>query len=143
VDYGPQVRTAGIVSIEPPKVGKPFRMLVPQVDRDGNETSGVRMPEVQVPLATYTGWNLRTPEMGAPDELSSMQGSFIPFPKTKAERAEKGDPRPSIEERYASRQQYLDKIEAAARGLVSSGFLLAGDVPKVVERSAAEWDYLH
>jgi hypothetical protein len=118
-------------------------MLVPQVDRDGNETSGVRMPEVQVPLATYTGWNLRKPELGAPDELFSMVGSFSPFSKTKAEREQKGDPRLSIEERYAGKQEYLDKIETAARGLVSSGFLLAGDVPKVVERSAAEWDYLH
>src|SRR4029077_17612435 len=106
---------------DPPKVGKPFRMLVPQVDRDGNETSGVRTPDLQVPLATYTGWNLRKPELGAPDELFNMVGSFIPFPKTKAERAEKGDPRLSIEERYASKQEYLDKIAAAARGLVTSG----------------------
>ena len=72
-----------------------------------------------------------------------MVGSFIPFPKTKAERAANGDPRLSIEERYANKQEYLDKIEAAARGMVASGFLLAGDVPKVVERSAAEWDFLH
>jgi hypothetical protein len=143
VDYGPQYRDKGIVTIDPPKVGKPFRMLVPQVDRDGNETSGVRMPEIQVPLATYTGWNLRKPELGAPDELYSMAGSFIPFPKTKAERAANGDPRLSIEERYTSKQEYLDKIEAAARGMVASGFMLAGDVPKVVERSAAEWDYVH
>jgi hypothetical protein len=141
VDYGPEFRSAGIITNEPPKVGKPFPILFPQVDRDGNETTGIRMPELQVPLATYTGWNLRAPGIGAPDELYSMQGSLIPFARTKAER--KGDPRPSIAERYASRDEYLRKIETAARNLAEGGYLLEGDVPKVVERSAVEWDYLN
>jgi hypothetical protein len=142
VDYGPEFRTAGVISIEPPKVGRAFPMLLPQVNQDGNETSGLRMPELQVPLATYTGWNLRSPDIGAPAELNSMQGSFIPFLRTKADRELHHDPRPSIEERYASRAQYLEKIEAAARNLASGGYLLQGDIPQIVEHSATEWDYL-
>jgi hypothetical protein len=142
VDYGPEFRTAGVITIEPPKVGHAFPMLLPQVNQDGNETSGLRMPELQVPLATYAGWNLRSPDIGAPGELNSMQGSFIPFLRTKADRELHHDPRPSIEERYAGRAQYLEKIEAAARNLASGGYLLEGDIPQIVEHSATEWDYL-
>ena len=140
VDYGPEFRTAGIISIEPPKVGKAFPTMVAQVDADGNETSGVRMPDIQVPLGTFAGWNLRAPEIGAPDEMFSMVGSFIPFARTKAEREKNHDPRRSVEERYTSREDYLARVERAARNLVAGGYLLAQDVPKLVERSAAEWD---
>ncbi|MDQ6708824.1 MAG: alpha/beta hydrolase domain-containing protein [Acidobacteriota bacterium] len=141
-DFGPEFQKERVVTIDPPKVGKPFAIMLPQVDRDGNDLGGIRMPEVAVPLATYTGWNLRSPEIGAPDELFSMQGSFIPFPKTKAERERKHDPRLSIAERYASRQEYLAKVSAAANDLVKNGYLLDRDVPKVIERSALEWDTL-
>jgi hypothetical protein len=143
VDYGPEFRTGRVVTIEPPKVGNAFPILLPQVDRDGNETSGLRMPEVEVPLATYAGWNLRSPEIGAPEEMLSMQGSFIPFFRTKAERELRHDPRPSLEERYSGRAQYLEKVEAAARGLAARGYLLEADVPGIVEHSATEWDYLN
>lgn len=142
VDYGPQFRTAGIVSIEPPKVGNAFPAMVPQVDADGNETSGVRLPSVQVPLATLTGWNLRTEAIGAADELYSMVGSYLPFPRTKAERAAAGDPRASIEERYATRAEYLEKVGAWARTLAERGYLLDRDVALAVERAAAEWDWV-
>lgn len=140
VDYGPDFRTHGIISLEPPTVGKAFPILVPQVGDDGNETSGVRMPEIQAPLGTYTGWNLRSAEIGAPDELFSMVGSYIPFARTKVDREKKGDPRLSIEERYASRDEYLKRVEAAARKLASGGYLLEQDVAKLVERGGAEWD---
>ena len=88
-DYGPQF-AQGIVTQEPPKLGAPFATLVPQVDRDGNEIGGIRMPEIQAPLGTYTGWNLRAPEIGAPDELYSMQGSWIPFARTRKDREQIG-----------------------------------------------------
>ncbi|MEK7407118.1 MAG: alpha/beta hydrolase domain-containing protein [Acidobacteriota bacterium] len=130
VDYGPQFRGAGIVSFEPPKVGKAFAMLVPQVDADGNETSGIRMPDVQAPLAAYTGWNLRDPKLGAPDELHSMAGSWLPFPRTK------------ISQRYKSRAEYLEKATAAARELARQGYLLEGDVTRIVEQAGRQWDYL-
>jgi hypothetical protein len=142
VDYGPEFRTRGIISIEPPQVGKPFPTLVPQVDADGNETSGIRMPDIQAPLGTYTGWNMRAPELGAPDEMFSMVGSYIPFARTKAEREKNHDPRRSIEERYASREEYLKQVESAAKSLVAGGYLLAQDIPKLMERGLAEWDRL-
>jgi hypothetical protein len=142
VDYGPEFASKGIISIEPPKVGSAFPLLLPQVDSDGNETAGIRMPEQAVPLATYAGWNLRTKEIGAPEEMYSMVGSWIPFPKTKAEREQKHDPRPSIEERYSNRAEYLQLVGSAARKLAQSGYLLDRDVPALIDHSAAEWDYL-
>ncbi len=141
VDYGPQWKN-GVVTIEPPTVGKSFPTLVPQVDSDGNELAGVRMPEVSAPLATYTGWNLFRAPAGPPDEISSMAGSFIPFRRTRAERARSGDPRRSIEERYRDRGQYLDLISAAARKLVEQGLLLEPDLPRIVEQAAERWDYV-
>jgi len=141
-DYGEEFRSAGIVTIEPPKVGSAFPMRLPQVDADGNDTAGIRMPATAVPLATYTGWNLRSAAIGAPDELYSMVGSFIPFARTKAERVKSGDPRLSAEERYASKQAYLDQVEAAAHGLVQERYLLERDVASVVARASAEWDFV-
>src|SRR5579859_443019 len=70
LDFGPRWKI-GIVSFEPPKVGKPFPVLVPQCDANGNDLGGVRLPELQVPLATYTGWNLRDPGIGASDRKST------------------------------------------------------------------------
>jgi hypothetical protein len=142
LDYGPDFRTKGIIAFEPPKIGSRFTVLIPQVDADGNETSGVRLPDQSVPLATYTGWNLRDPKVGAPDAMFDMVGSMIPFARTRAERAKSGDPRPSIEERYATREEYLRKVEAAAQPLVRQGLLLQRDVPKFLEKASARWDLL-
>ncbi len=142
VDYGPRFASEGIVTKEPPTLGKPFAMRVPQVDEDGNETSGVRMPQLEAPLATYTGWNLRAPGIGAPQELFSMVGAFLPFPRTRAERRKTADPRRSIEERYATRAEYLERFGAAARRLAERGYLLDRDVPALIERAGAEWDYV-
>jgi hypothetical protein len=100
------------------------------------------MPEIQVPLASYTGWNLRSPKIGAPDQLYSMAGSWIPFPVNKAERKKSNDPRASIEERYRTKDDYLGKITAAAQQLVKEGFLLDRDVAKLRDRAAQEWDYV-
>jgi hypothetical protein len=129
-------------SVEPPKASTPYPTLIPQVDPDGNETSGIKMPEVQVPLASYTGWNLRSKNIGAPEELYSMVGSWIPFPLNKAEREKRKDPRLSIGERYANKTDYLERITAAAQKLVDAGFLLDQDVPKLREKAAKEWDYV-
>ena len=123
-------------------MGESFPVLIPQVDRDGNETAGIRLPELSVPLGTYTGWNLRDSKIGAPDEIQSMVGSFIPFAKTKAEREQTGDPRLSIEERYANRAEFLTKVEAAAKPLVAQRVLLDRDVEKAKEKAAARWDSL-
>ena len=142
LDYGPEFRSAGIIAFEPPRIGKEFPVLVPQVDEDGNEVAGIRVPEVAVPLATYTGWNLRAPEIGAPDELYSMAGSWLPFARTRAERQQRGDPRRSIEERYRSRDDYVARVNECARELAREGYLLERDIPRIVEEAARRWDYL-
>ncbi|MBI2684820.1 MAG: hypothetical protein HYX27_00775 [Acidobacteria bacterium] len=141
-DYGPEFRSKGIVTIDPPKTGKAFAVLVPQVDRDGNETSGIRMPDVSVPLGTYTGWNLRDVSTGAPAEIFSMTGGFHAFPATKQIRATQKDPRLSIEERYASREEYMGKIRTAIDGLAADGLLLPVDRARLEKQAEQRWAQL-
>lgn len=100
---------------------------------------GVSLPELQVPLATYTGWNLRDPAIGLGDLRLSFYGSFIPFAKTAAERAKTGDPRLSIAERYTSRDEYIGKFAEATMKLVHERFLLREDLPALIERGEREW----
>jgi len=142
LDFGEGFRATGVATIEPPRVGRPYGTLVPQVDSDGNELGGVRMPGIEAPLGAYTGWNLRHPSIGQAHELAANTGSFFAFAATRAQRAAAGDPRPSIEERYPSRQVYLERIEQSARRLAADGFLLDRDVPSVVNAAAATWDWL-
>jgi hypothetical protein len=139
LDFGPQWKQ-GIIAYEPPKVGKAFTVLVPQSDADGNDLGGVRLPELQAPLATYTGWNLRDPSIGAPDQRLSFLGSFIPLAQTAEERKKTGDPRISIAERYTSRDQYMAKYEDAAKKLIQQRFLLQEDLPEIRQRGQQEWD---
>ena len=141
-DYGPRFASEGIVTVEPPRIGTAFPVLVPQVDADGNGVAGIRMPEVTVPLATYTGWNLFNDRSGPTDVLSSMQGSYIPLPRTAADRKRAGDPRPSIEERYRDKDQYLGLVAKAAQALVDQRFLLAEDAATVVTNAGRHWDYI-
>ena len=139
LDFGPQWKS-GIISNEPPKVGKPFAVLVPQTDADGNDLGGVCLPELQAPLATYTGWNLRDPSIGASDLRISFLGSFLPFARNAADREKSGDSRLSIAERYASREQYMGVFAEAAMKLIQDRFLLREDLPAVLERGRREWD---
>jgi hypothetical protein len=141
-DYGPEFHSKGVVANEPPKLGKPFPVLVPQTNGDGNEVAGVHSPELDVPLGSYTGWNLRSPEIGAPGSLANMIGSFFPFERTKAERLKSGDPRPSIEERYVNKEDYLNKIEAAAYALSEKRLILARDIPGIREQASKRWDWV-
>lgn len=115
---------------------------MPQVDADGNETSGIRHPEVAVPLATYTGWNFTDADQGDPNTLVALAGSYIPFPATTAQREAARDPRRSIEERYRSRQDFLTRIETAGRKLVAERYLLEDDLAPILERAAEHWDLL-
>lgn len=141
VDYGPDFVSHGIISEQPPKVGPAFPVLVPQVDADGNELGGLRMPEISVPLATYTGWNLYSADYGPVHEVAHMSGSYIPFAATAAERQASRDPRPAITERYADREQYLGLVAEAAIGLIDEGYLLDEDLPEILQRAKAHWDY--
>jgi hypothetical protein len=128
------------ISTQPPKVGKPFPVLVPQVDADGNERDGIRLPQHAVPLATYTGWNLRDPSIGAPAERVAFEGSYIAFAKTAAERASTHDPRKSIAERYANREEYLNRYRAAVDDLTRQRWLLQEDRAALIQRGEQEWD---
>ena len=139
IDFGPKWRD-GILSIEPPKVGKAFPVLVPQVDSDGNEKDGVLLPEISVPLATYTGWNLRDPSIGAPEQRVSFEGSYLAFPKTVAERQKTGDPRRAVAERYASREEYLSRYSRAVDELVKQRWILEEDRAGLMRRGEVEWD---
>jgi hypothetical protein len=139
IDYGPDFASAGIIR-EPPVAGAAYPALIPQVDADGNETSGLVSPELAVPLATLTGWNLFDPSFGPEHELVSLQGSYIPFALKARQRDAAADPRPSIEERYSSRAQYIGLITVHALGLVDAGYLLAEDLAAIIERAGEHWD---
>src|SRR5262249_4335146 len=117
----------GILSVLPPKlVGTPYPALVPKTDADGNDIAGIRLPEVAVPVATYTGWGLRKVPAGGDDSCDHF-GQVIPFAKTKAERTASGDPRPSLEERYASHDDYVARVTQAAMALKADRLLLDDD----------------
>jgi hypothetical protein len=139
LDFGPNW-SRGVVSFEPPHVGKPYVGLAPAVDSDGNTIAGIRLPSIQVPIATYAGWNYRAPGMGAEDQLLGEAGSMYPFAPTRSQRS-KGDSRLSLEERYTSRDQYLGKIALAGRRLIAERFLLVGDLADVIDQAAMQYDW--
>jgi hypothetical protein len=119
--------------------GAMLPFLVPQVDADGNERAGIRLPEVQVPLATYTGWNFRDATSGGVDTIRPLVGSYIPFPATEAERRASRDPRRAIAARYSSEDAYRSRIDAAAAALVKGRYILQDDVPAIEARAMDHW----
>ncbi len=125
----------------PPRPGTAFGTLVSAVDADGNEVGGIILPELAVPLAAHTGWNLRHPDIGGAEQLLMFAGSTLPFARTRGEREAVGDPRPSIEERYASRADYLERVRQAAVELAGEGYLLEADIPLSVAAGARLWDH--
>ncbi|MBI4498709.1 MAG: hypothetical protein HY689_12520 [Chloroflexi bacterium] len=139
LDFGPET-AQGVLHQLPPAAGPRYPGFVPAVDPDGNEVAGTRLPDLSVPLATYTGWNVRHPEVGAPGEWVPMAGATLPFPRTAAERQATGDPRRAIAERYASKEAYLERVRQAALELVAQRYLLEEDVEPIVERAALRWD---
>ena len=119
------------IMAEPPLVGAAYNVLVPQVDADGNPIDGLRNTNVQVPLGTYTGWNIRKAGFSEGDSCD-LTGAFIPFFRTEAERRKAGDPRLSLEERYPTHQDYVGKVTAAANDLVTERLLLREDADSIV-----------
>lgn len=120
--------------VDPPEAEPPaYQTYVSAVDADGNEVAGIRLPPIMVPLGTYTGWNVYRAQ---PGELADRDGSLIPFARTRAERETADDPRPSIEERYGSREAYAAKVQGAAAVLVADRLLLPADMEAFV--AAAE-----
>jgi hypothetical protein len=114
--------------VEPPPLHGTWTNLVPQIGPDGNELAGVRIPELQVPLATYTGWNLRDPSTGFPEYRASFVGSFIAWPKEE------------VLARYHSRHEYFGRFTDTALALVREQFFVADDLPAILERGAREWE---
>lgn len=143
VDYGPRWKTEGIVTHQPPVLGRAFPALVCQTDTLGNEAAGIRNVELTVPLATYTPWNLRRGFAGGNGELTDFLGTYIPLPATESVRRSTGDPRPSIASLYTGRTDFMQKVRTAASRLVAAGFLLPGDVERVCRRASRQWDDLN
>jgi hypothetical protein len=140
LDFGPNW-SRGIDEREPPGIGEPFVVLVPTVDADGNDRAGIRLPEIEAPLATHFGWNYRDASIGAADHLAGEIGSYIPFAQTRAERMRSGDSRRAIEERYGDRDAWLARVRSAAESLVTQGYLLARDVDGIMERAGSHWNW--
>lgn len=146
---GSDVKFPAIPGVQSPRIVIPGRdgghtlpLLVSQVDADGNELGGIRLPDVSVPLATYTGWNFRSAAVGGSQELVALAGSSIPFAATKANRTASGDPRLSVEERYTSKEEYLRRVREAADKLVKGRYVLADDVNPIVARAGEMWDHV-
>jgi hypothetical protein len=140
LDFGARFAREGIADLVPPRRATAFETRVPAPDADGNDRGGVRLIELQVPLGTRTGWNLRAPQTGFPWATSRFDGSFVPFARSEAERRAAGDPRPSIESRYATRDAFVAALRRAARRQVAAGFLLPEDVERAVGQNAALYD---
>ncbi len=136
-DFGPHFKHAdvsGVVSLQPPVVRQTLPMLVPRVDADGNEIAGVRSVLLEAPLGTYTGWNPIASGFFK-GRIQPLGGGFIPFATTKAQRVAAGDPRPSLEERYATHDGYVARVKAAAARAVAERFLLQDDADRFVAQA--------
>ncbi|MEM7251578.1 MAG: alpha/beta hydrolase domain-containing protein, partial [Pseudomonadota bacterium] len=123
--------------------GPAFPARVSALDADGNEIAGIRMPDISIPLATHTGFAPRHQDCGGAGLLLEYLGSTVPFALDEATRRDTGDPRPSIAERYANRDDYLAKIRKAANELVAHRYLLSEDVDACVAMAAERYDALH
>ncbi len=137
-DFGPRFESKGILSHEPPRILGRYTVLVPKSGPDGNDQGCLLPVEVAVPLATYTGWNLRRRDMGAEGMLASLSGSYIPFPLTEAARKASSDPRWSVEKRYGTFAEYRKRWLAECERLVKARYLLREDA----DRLAAEVEKL-
>ncbi len=138
-DFGPEFRyadLAGVITKAPPVVRKALPTLVPKTDADGNDLGGVPSVLRQVPLGTYTGWNITAFGWNR-GEWCGLNGGYIPFAKSKTEREAKRDPRPSIEERYGSHEHYVELVQAAASKAVAARLLLPDDADKLVAQAEA------
>lgn len=133
LDFGPRWLTEQIIDFQPPRIRGDYKVLVPRSDPDGNDLGCLLPPEVAVPVATYTGWNLRRADVGAEGQLVSLTGSYLPFPRTKMDREQSGDPRVSVQERYGSLDEYARQFARSCDELKSRGFLLEEDSARLLK----------
>lgn len=143
LNYGPNFYKTGIPTVNPPVFTAPYQdnpangpiypSFVPKTDKDGNDVAGIRLPEVQVPLATYTGWSVRADPQN-PDGCEGS-GQYIPFARTKADRIASGDPRLSVEERYGNMETYSSMLRDGINNLIKAGFLLPFDAERALNKN--------
>jgi hypothetical protein len=132
-NYGPDFDRHGIMSVFPPQPfpDQEYPICVPQIDADGNTIAGLRYPDIVVPLGTYNGWSLRKAGFAEGEQWWNT-GSFVPFARTKAEREARGDPRPSIEERYSSHAAYVAAVTRVCEERVREGLMLQEDADRFI-----------
>jgi hypothetical protein len=138
-DFGPDFRAndlSGWISTQPPVIRQVLPSLAPKVDADGNEVGGVPSALHQAPLGTYLGWNVARGGFFK-GHNAGFAGGFIPFARTRAERTDAGDPRPSLEERYRDHAGYVAAVKAAVARLVEQRFLLPDDAARLVREAGA------
>ena len=144
LDYGDETHLGRTVKL-PAVRGEEYPAIVSNVDDDGNELGGIRLPSVSVPLATNTGWNLRHPDNGNPDLVIGITGGLagwtVPFHKTEQDREAAGDPRPSIEARYESLDGYVELVREAAQAMVAGRYLLEEDVEREAQSAETRYAY--
>ncbi len=140
LDFGTRFEAERIADQVPPVIGKPFEALVPKPDADGLDQGGILLPEILVPLGTRMGFNTRNDAVGFPWATGRWDGSFVPFPRTEAERRASGDPRPSLEARYRDRSDYEAKLRASAAAVAGKGWLLQDDVDALVRDGGGLYD---
>ena len=136
--FGPEMARG--IPHYPAKEGEPYVTLVSAVDSDGNEVAGIRLPDIRVPLGTHTGWTMRHPDIGGDGHYLPIQGAVLPFARSQRERHAMSDPRPSIQERYSSKEDYLARVRRAAEDMVRERYILAEDIDRIVEGASQRWD---
>ena len=122
--------------------GRTYPCFVSTLDKDGNEISGIKMPDISVPLATHTGWNLRNPQTGSSEQLISMIGFSSAFPVSKADRESTNDPRLSIEERYTSKKDYLCRVREEADKLANKCYILHQDIEVIIKNCSDRYELM-
>ncbi|MGE3301563.1 MAG: alpha/beta hydrolase domain-containing protein [Hyphomonadaceae bacterium] len=128
------------VARHPPQAGAEYVSFASAVDGDGNETAGLRLPDISSPVATHAGWNPRDPAVGGAGQALRLTGSTLPFARTAAERAARGDPRPAIAERYADRAAYAAAVARDADALIAARHILAEDRTITIAAALARYD---
>lgn len=139
LDLGPH-SAIGIGTFLAAQMDDAYPCLVSDVDQDGNEIGGVPMPDVSVPVATHAGFNVRHPNSGGVGQILEYVGLSLPFAKDAARRAALRDPRPSITERYGSREEYIQKVREAAEELVQGRYLLEEDIDLCITLASERYE---
>ena len=143
LDYGNEQHLGRTIKL-PPDQGETYPAFVSDVDETLNEISGIRLPDVSVPVTTNTGWNTRHPLIGNEGLLIGITGGLagwtVPLPATDSEKEKNGDPRPSIESLYDSKETYIRKVQDSTRALIEQRYILEEDFENIVDICEQKYD---